>query len=108
MLSNEVRTDWQGSRRNLEGEGNILYFHWYVSYRGEYILKNLTGLYTSILCILFLFIFCFFRASLTAYGNSQARGSIGATAAGLHLSHSNAESKPHLQPTPQVMATLDP
>ena len=31
-----------------------------------------------------------------------------ATAASLRHSHSNIESEPHLQPTPQLMATLDP
>ena len=50
----------------------------------------------------------FFRAMPMAYGNSQARGQIGAAVAGLHHSHSNSESKPHLQPTPQLMTTLDP
>ena len=34
--------------------------------------------------------------------------SIGALAAGLRHSHSNATSKPGLRPTPQLMATLDP
>ena len=47
-----------------------------------------------------------------AYGSSQARDQIRATAAGLHLchshSHSNAGSEPGLQPTPQLMAMLDP
>ena len=42
------------------------------------------------------------------YGGSQARGPIGAVAASLHQSHSNSGSEPHLQPTPQLMATLDP
>ena len=36
------------------------------------------------------------------------RGQIGAVAAGLCQSHSNGGSEPHLQPTPQVTATLDP
>ena len=40
-----------------------------------------------------------------AYGGSQARDRIGATAAGLHHSCSNARSEPSLQPTPQFMAT---
>ena len=31
-----------------------------------------------------------------AYGSSQAKGQIGATAAGLHHSHSNLRSKPSL------------
>ena len=41
------------------------------------------------------FLFCIFRAK-----SSQARGQIGAVAAGLHHSHSNARSKPCLPPTP--------
>ena len=54
--------------------------------------------------------FCFLllRTTPTAYGSSQARDGIGATAAGLHHSHGNAGSEPHLRPTPQLMATLDP
>ena len=53
--------------------------------------------------------FYLFRAALVAYGSSQARGLIGAAAAtGLCHSHSNARSMPHLQPTPQLMATPDP
>ena len=43
-----------------------------------------------------------------AYGGSQARGQIKATAAGLHRSHSNAGSEPCLRPTPQRMAMADP
>ena len=43
-----------------------------------------------------IFFFFNFRATPTAYGVSQARGLIGATAAGLHHSHSNAGSEPHL------------
>ena len=42
-----------------------------------------------------------------AYGSSQARGGIGATAASLHHSHSNAGSDLRLQPTPQLLATLN-
>ena len=41
-----------------------------------------------------------FRATPSAYGGSQARGRIGATAAGLYHSHSNTGSKPRLEPTP--------
>ena len=43
-----------------------------------------------------------------AYGGSQARSQIVAVAAGLHHSHGNVGSKPHLPPTPQLMATPDP
>ena len=43
-----------------------------------------------------------------ACGRSQARGPIGAVAAGIHHCHSNAVSEPHLRPVPQLMAMLDP
>ena len=49
-----------------------------------------------------------FRATSAAYGGSQARAQIGAGAAGLHHRHSNAGSKPCLQPTPQLTATPNP
>ena len=45
---------------------------------------------------LFVCLFCLFafsRATPVAYGGSQARGLIGAVAAGLHQSHSNASSE---------------
>ena len=51
--------------------------------------------------------FFFSRAAVAAYGGSQARGLIGAIATGLRQSHSNAGSKPLLQPTPQLTATPD-
>ena len=53
-------------------------------------------------------LFVFSRATPAAYGGSQARGLIGAVATGPCYSHSNARSKPLLQPTPQLMATPDP
>ena len=53
------------------------------------------------------FIYLFFRAAPVIW-SSQARGQIGALAAGLHHNHSNTESQPSLQPTPQLMAILDP
>ena len=43
-----------------------------------------------------------------AYGGSQARGQIEDVVTGLCQRHSNARSKPYLQPTPQLMAMLDP
>ena len=43
-----------------------------------------------------------------ACGGSQARCPIRATAAGLHHSHSNAGSEPHLRPTPKLTAAPDP
>ena len=48
------------------------------------------------------FFFFPFRATPMAYGSSQARGLIGAAAAGLHHSHSNVGSKFRQQPTPQL------
>ena len=53
--------------------------------------------------ILFYFI-CLSRATLEA----QARGQIGAVAAGLYHSHSNARSKLCLRPRPQLRAMPDP
>ena len=53
-------------------------------------------------------VFCPFRSAPEAHGGSQARGRIRATAAGLHHSHSNSRSKPHLPPTPQLTTTPDP
>ena len=61
-------------------------------------------------CFLYLFIYClsaFSRAAPVAYGGSQARGPIGAIAAGLHQSNSNSGSELRLQPTPQLTATPD-
>ena len=55
------------------------------------------------------FVFMLFLwATPTAYGGSQARGLIRAVAPGLRQSHSNSGSEQLLQPTPQLMATLDP
>ena len=53
-------------------------------------------------------VFAFSRAAPVAYGGSQARSLIGAVAAGLRQSHSNAGPKPRLQPTPQLTAMPDP
>ena len=60
-------------------------------------------LYIYLFCL-----FCYFYAAPAAYGGSQARGRMGAVAAGLHQSHSNVGSEPHLQPKPQLMAMPDP
>ena len=57
---------------------------------------------------LFFCLFAIFWATPAAYGSSQARGQIRAVATGLRQSHSNAGSKPCLQPTPQLMVMLDP
>ena len=47
---------------------------------------------------LFIYLFIYFYCP-EAHGGSQARGRFGAVATGLHQSHSNAGSKPRLQPT---------
>ena len=65
-------------------------------------------LFFSFLFFFFLFFFFFSCLLPEAYGNSQARGLIGAVAASLHHSQSNARSKLHLQPTPQLTAMADP
>ena len=57
---------------------------------------------------IFYFLFLLFRTAPGAYGSSQARGRMEATAAGLLHSHSNIRSELHLQPTPQLTATPDP
>ena len=44
----------------------------------------------------FFFFFALSRATPAAYAGSQARGLMGAVAAGLHQSHSNSGSKPCL------------
>ena len=50
----------------------------------------------------FLIFFAISWAAPAAYGGSQARGLIGAVAASLRQSHSNAGSEPCLRPTPQL------
>ena len=54
------------------------------------------------------FVFCLYRAKYVAYGGTQVRDLIRTVAACLHHSYSNTRSKPCLQPTPQLMAMLDP
>ena len=61
-----------------------------------------------ILNFLIFFVFCVFKAAPMAHGGSQTRGLIGAVAAGLRHSHSNARSEPCLPPIPQLMAMPDP
>ena len=63
----------------------------------------------SLYTFFFFFVFLPFLGPLSAaYGGFQARGPIGAVAAGLCHSHSNTGSELSLQPTPQLTATPDP
>ena len=55
-----------------------------------------------------IFSFCVFRATPSAYGDSQASGLIRAVAAALNQSHSNMGSELHLQSTPQLNQILNP
>ena len=57
--------------------------------------------------VIILFFFFISWAAPAAYGGSQARGPIGAVAAGLRQSHSNEGSEPHLRPTSQLTAMPD-
>ena len=58
--------------------------------------------------VILIFLFCLFRAAPAAYGSSQARGQIGATAVDQGHSHNNANSEPCLRPTPELTAMPDP
>ena len=63
-------------------------------------------IYFFIYFLFFLSFLLFLWAAPATHGGSQARGLIGATAAGLH--HSNARSELPRQPTAQLAATPDP
>ena len=58
-------------------------------------------------CVCVCVCMCVFRAAPKAYGISQARGRIGAAAAGLHHSHSSSGSELGLRPTPQLTEMPD-
>ena len=60
-------------------------------------------------CIFFFLTFAFlFSATPAAHGSFQVRASTEAAADGLHHSHSNTRSKPHLQAMLQAAAMPDP
>ena len=70
-------------------------------------LQALSSIFSFVVAVLLLlFAFFFFRAALVAYGSSQARGQIRAAATDNSYSHTGSE--PHLEPTPQLTAMLDP
>ena len=58
--------------------------------------KKFLFFFFCFLFFVFCFFFCFSRAAPLAYGGSQARGPIGAVAAGLRHSYSNTGSEPNL------------
>ena len=64
-------------------------------------------LYVLAVSQFYFLVFCLFRATSVTYRGCQARGQIGAAAAILYHSHSNARSEAHLQPTPQLMTMPD-
>ena len=72
--------------------------------------KKTSILFSIVVIPIFLSLFfsCLYRAAPMHIGDSQARDLIGAVAAGLCQSHSNAGSKLCLQPTPQLTPMLDP
>ena len=73
----------------------FLYLCWHFCWTKclKHILK-LFGYSTQEVFCLF-FVFLLFKATVVAYGSSQARGRIEATAASLHHSHSNTRSSTH-------------
>ena len=56
----------------------------------------------------FFFFSLFFPDTAVAYGNSQARGRIGAAAEPYTSTMAAPDSELHLQPTPQLVIMLDP
>ena len=59
-------------------------------------LHHVFFIFHFLILIFLIFYFLLFKAAPAAYGNSQARGQIGAVAASLCHSHSNARSEPRL------------
>ena len=74
----------------------------------DYLLPILSLPVTVFISSFSFFSFFFFFGHTHGIWRFQARGLIQAVATGLHHSHSNMGSEPHLQPIPQFMATLDP
>ena len=77
------------------GKGVIVGPHTSLQLKQSLSLPELTAWATNLFIFIFL-IFYLFGATFAAHGGSQARGQIGAVAAGLHHSHSNARTEPCL------------
>ena len=88
-------------------KGRVKRGSWDLLYGNGKCSLHMTLSFILFFCFVFIFFFFFLRAAPAAYGGSQARGQIGAIAVGLCQSHSKARSELHLQPTPQLMATMD-
>ena len=65
---------------------------WYIRFHNLFTMHNWN--FVSFVRSFFFFLFAISWAAPPAYGGSQARGWIGAVAAGLRQSHSNSGSKP--------------
>ena len=103
----EKNNSSKGQRQAAKGADHkslfFRYYHW-IFFKGLVIFLSLSLSFF----FFFFFFFLLYRAIPMAQGGSQARGLIGATATGLHYSHSNARSEPHLQTIPQLTVTPDP
>ena len=85
-----------------------IFFNWSIIYLYSCINVCCTTKWFSYKYIyIYIWLFAISRATPTACGSSQARGGIGAVAAGLRQSHSNAGSKHCLKSTQQLTVTSD-
>ena len=105
LLKLEQYRDWHGPCTRITGKFVrwsifflVMYRSFDIIYSVSWTQQNKTPRFLLLL---------FFRASPEAFGGSQARDQIRATAASLHHSH-NIRSEPSLRPTPQLMAMPDP
>ena len=81
---------------------------WNICILMSFLVIPLGGYAFIYLFYLFFVVFCLLRAAPMAYGDSQARGLIGAIAAGLCQSHRNVGSELCLQPTQQLTVMPGP
>ena len=92
--------------------GSLIYFKLIFEYGvrecSKFALLHELSSFPALLLKRLSFFFGLFRPAPAAYGGSQATGPVRAIAASLHHSHSNAGSRPHLRPTPQLTAMPDP
>ena len=79
----------------------------FYAFSQEYSLFKVSSFFFFFVFVVVVVVVAISWAAPATYGDSQARGRIGAVATGLRQSHSNAGSEPRLQPTPQLTATPD-